>query len=44
MQLVFTLVEQLDGQIEISSLPGAGTLFELILKDVTVPVNDYAHL
>jgi two-component sensor histidine kinase len=42
MQLVFTLVRQLHGTIDVKSAPGAGTTFELSLQEVSVRENEYA--
>jgi len=44
MQLVFTLVQQLQGTIEVKSPPDGGTCFELNLQDVTVHEHEYAQL
>jgi two-component sensor histidine kinase/amino acid transporter len=43
MQLVHTLVEQLQGTIEVSSGPGEGTCFELTFQDAKVPENEYSY-
>ena len=44
MQLVFTLVQQLQGTIEVKSPPDGGTTFDLTLQDVTVHEHEYAQL
>jgi len=44
MQLVHTLVQQLQGTITVHSVPGAGTRFELCLLEVAIPTNEYSQL
>lgn len=44
MQLVFTLVRQLHGTIDVRSEPGVGTSFELSLQEISVQDNEYAQL
>lgn len=37
MQLVFTLAQQIQGEIEIKSSPGEGTVFELTVPEISSP-------
>ena len=44
LQLVHTLVQQLEGRIAVKSAPGGGTRFELSLQDLALAKLDYAQL